>query len=1656
MFILTSASVSHLGAFEHCGFLYCVCAWVDFLEAPLHLQHRCDVKRTSLNSFVAQKTCRFERRKQCSCVSLRICGRSFHRFDFDSTLGFPGEGPCDGAPWSLISANIGSIFSHAVWKSWADSVFCFQETRIGRNNVRNAKFEAVNVGKQLFPGELLPGVISTHGYKRTPHGGTAILGPPQTTMPFSFDDDTTGKYKTLFLTKRVVACWIQVLPKVRALVFSLYAQTGASSDSNIHDVNDNILQDMFQVACQFGDIPVIFAADLQDEPLTYSSVSNAIHFNQWIDPLLLLREDGSVSRDITFSNDRTFSGGSDGCSSIDAVLLNKVAATALKQAEILQTFNSQHRPIRVTFEWPTIQQVGHVLKKPASLCLDECTVTGNTAENIAVDIWSHTFASKFESTQDISQKWQVANDFCVETLLQCGAKWKNGPRERGQKPRFQTRKICPGQNPNGASATLLTSWQQNALRSLQEIRIRYARETCPGADFHDLQRTISRLRRRLEALQCPHVWLPWSVPDLSILQMCEIWLIASIRETNLKLKFCRIRKWREKIRESASSNTKYVFRHLKNKAKEEPANLVQDDEGNVVYDPIHALAVINDKWDDVFAANVCHDEPTKMLQTIWPYICNRSQTCEIPDLTGEHLRDVVCKRNPEASPGLDGWRTIEMQSLPVACFNPFAAIFRQIEKDDTELPSIMVCAKQLILNKNGSSDAMQERLITVLPILMLAYSGARFQQLQSWQIHFMPEELHGGIRGRRMASIPLELQLQLDEARQNNTSVLGLKLDKSKCFDRIIPSFAAALMLSFGVPKAIVRVFTKMYASLHRHLAYKSWIAPKPTHAPNGVAQGCSLSLVAINVYMAAWVFMARHLPNLYVRVFIDDSYLWSSLSNKSTLEKALQMTAVWDELSGQKMNISKCTAWGNDKQSRKAIKTMFPNMSHAVAFDVLGTLIVTDDKQHGHLSDAKINKIVLDTRNIAVLPLQIHRKTKLLGAKVLPQATFGALINVIPKHVTDRVTSAIANALWYGRPHWRSKFLVVGLLSKAHRVDVVLAKAYTTVLDFLRVLHLDPTMHGRCSNLFEHSASSNNNLMRHVIDAFNVFGISIDKQLRISFHGSMGIPLLELHVKDIKRLLAALAANVCYFRAQTRARKDFQKPSGILDLELTRSSWPKLQKCVVGSLPDSALLDAVQTGCLLTNDRLCAAGLVTSAQCRFCGFEKESTPHLVNDCVELHRQIGSPRCHEFGSNFAMMGIVEHPLGFIQQRLKWSKPTDIHIAPLVRSGVTLPLWTDGSVLGGHAFWITTGSFAIVDIQGSTIKAGPVFHWGLSSFTTELWAVLEAAAYADSWVHIFTDCKSVAERFKQLVQLSNIPPDWSHGSWWGFLLQLWIHKFNCNPDALQISWIPAHLCENMPIEMISEELAKDCKSSVIDIDCNRRADFAAKTSCELHAPLHISRYNDLPHLILEHHTWLVQLARQLDQEKETTNDSSAAEAPTQPNEDDEQHLRSFFHRWPWTTPRGSVRWSPPRPQIFEKPACWKNTDSDWTMFCNFLGTLQWDQDPSLSWSYFELACIFHLRGFTWENVNPAVFQIAALVPKVKKACIAIRKSAAHILLPGAHNPDKNRSIGKTLPSGTIDGVSLRCSSEELVRLGRFLYHGGNHRLSSWPFLLCDLF
>ena len=168
------------------------------------------------------------------------------------------------------------------------------------------------------------------------------------------------------------------------------------------------------------------------------------------------------------------------------------------------------------------------------------------------------------------------------------------------------------------------------------------------------------------------------------------------------------------------------------------------------------------------------------------------------------------------------------------------------------VPDVLVRAKQIILNKPGPSTPMNIKLITVLSPLLLAYSGTRFRQLQEWQSKRLPAQLCGGIQGRSMACISFGIRLELDKAQHDGSDLGGIKLDQSKCFDRIVPATAGALFLAFGAPKKVVNVFLKTYVGLKKHLSYRGRVSKVHSTCANGVAQ---VAVFPCWRLMCAWRF---------------------------------------------------------------------------------------------------------------------------------------------------------------------------------------------------------------------------------------------------------------------------------------------------------------------------------------------------------------------------------------------------------------------------------------------------------------------------------------------------------------------------------------------------------------------------------------------------------------------------------------------------------------------------------------------------------------------------------------------------------------------------------------------------------------------------------
>jgi len=177
----------------------------------------------------------------------------------------------------------------------------------------------------------------------------------------------------------------------------------------------------------------------------------------------------------------------------------------------------------------------------------------------------------------------------------------------------------------------------------------------------------------------------------------------------------------------------------------------------------------------------------------------------LPLLTDECLKNAVDKRKHNASPGVDGWRTAELQALPAIVFAPWARMWNEIEDGSFRFSPISQCARLVMLPKPDAKSLMPigKRLITLMCIPYIMWSKARFGHLC------------GGIQGRQAADIAQIIAARCEHAIAFHKPICGIKLDCSKCFDRIIPRIVADFAQILGMDPKFLKAWLQVYEDFH-------------------------------------------------------------------------------------------------------------------------------------------------------------------------------------------------------------------------------------------------------------------------------------------------------------------------------------------------------------------------------------------------------------------------------------------------------------------------------------------------------------------------------------------------------------------------------------------------------------------------------------------------------------------------------------------------------------------------------------------------------------------------------------------------------------------------------------------------------------------------
>ena len=1635
-FILTFAAHCHISlnrnphSVESC-FVYHVISTVDSISVQKReLGSRKERKCTMKVLFLVESLVVCLRCEESPAIKLCLAP-----LPFDSTLGYPGEGPRDPPSemidWHIASINVGSLERHSeIYEKEFDAI-CLQETRHTDSNTKNLTLKAHSYGMSLHLGPSMK--YLSNGSPMW--GGVAIASTSGSSRPFVESDDASQIWPSLISTARVTASWVAVAEQITVLVVSVYAFPCAQSDHGKVAGNNNIFQMIFQMVSQFGRIPVIIGGDFQDIPHAYSTIADACRLGHWFDTSMTLDQNGQWDRPVTFSRQKNWNNPQDGpSSSIDGLLVNEVAHQFLCSSQVQPSCGLQHAFVIAKFQWPSHHQsrrkkgckwTPHAAFNLSKVC--------NSAqrETVAQNLWDSKFRFLSETATDAEQMMQIANEFAIQTLLESGATWKHGTKERGSfpKPSPARLEIIPSNNCDSSQRELNAI--SKTLCRIDDLSFKIARDNLDGLSSQ-IAKTIWK-RITLAAVKHGVDQLPlWPEQhDLS-----RLWhIFVEIRDKKaFQIRRLRIKDWRNRMASSAMKDCKDVYSFLKRKHELPGHNTITNAEGLPIYHPSDALEFARSQWNPIFQYHENHVPTRPLLDVVGNILDVAYRHTSWEPATPLKLFNAIQSRKTTASGGIDGWRTDEMKLLTQINFVPWAILWNRIEEGVWTVPKTLQIARLVMLPKPGAKtqQPIDFRLIALLSIPYLLWSKVRFHDLTPWMLNVFPTEIHGGIKGKKTSDVAHNIAIRCERAIVTKKDVIGIKIDRSKCFDRIDVPIIASLAARLGMPKQFLNVWTQMYQGFRRFLCFSGFIDTTELASNNGVAQGDAASVIAVNVLMSVWIMLLRNFPHIESFAFIDDGYIMCDREHVNELVAAFRATLLYDQLTGQVLNVQKSAMWATSAAARSELKLHLPDIPIFEFFEVLGGQVASSAKNRTRDSANDFHLIRRILADISSLPITFKQKAFLITSKVNSKLAYMPELRPWTKKAMDSFVQNAISALWGARPGWRSTELLFATLTDAIKVHPQMVHAAQTICNLVTRCNNDAFFFRLWLEVCRANNVTSRGLLNSFIKAAGVVGIEFQPPCEIKVLGIKG-QFMDFSPKILRKVLSIAATQTLYNQAiRSSTRHDLSNAgSGILDSQLA-PPWvtPEPWRRMTGF--DDAISAGPMCGACPTADRLYRSALLPTPHCRWCDAEKEDVRHLTSTCPGVFSKLGSPgRVFHDQPNLYSHGHFEVPQYIVDC---WVNATGPSSCPKeIFNFFPVTLFGDGSVYNGDHFWSKSLGMAVVDMQGRTVAAqGWIDPMGCS-FKAELCAFRAAIQLTNGPLHFVTDCKSLYTVWSTL-SLGDLPCNLAYRDIWN---EVFIQS--CDTDGqcrVSVSWIRAHQADR------SFHVVCPFQRN------NKLADFAAKRSAKEAAPVNQAVIRSWRAHVRNHRVWLCRLSKLIQSMKiSAERDNSQQETVVmcesvdgnQTNLDEERsRLRNRFSKWDWNIASREFSWSMTQDSV-GPPRKWQHASEWWTTTLRFFQKVRWRQADDHCSAY-ELAFIFWFEN---RSTPPTLYKrstgiFVLLVDWIRHVMRELKKLSISVFPDYVDFKPRAASwSSQYFPYGTFQGGRFYSSPECKVAFAKFV-------------------
>jgi ribonuclease HI/exonuclease III len=1212
--------------------------------------------------------------------------------------------------------------------------------------------------------EIKPTIGKKNGFRQT-HGGTAFLIKSDIQCqkidipePWSHvSASTTILWVNCATTGANQRCSSGIY------IVNSYLPTGRQNKEERERVAEGILSFLSTLEPH----PVFWAGDFQELPEENRAIIHGMLANLWFDAYALVSSTKSSECEATFSTLgwKDF-GVKPGQTRIDHFLCNYSAMSMVGDCVVIKGSPFKgHRPVFLTIRPEVIHEPYYVVTPH-----DQWELPPKPRNDSEWDIREAScrpILDKYvpeliqaSSTGDAEQVWSVACQIASD-MLDSLASTKTR-HTRGTIPKFKLFSSV-SKNP--------TTWLTKTLARITEIESImsgsiYSCHSSNGSRGVPLsQPKILEITNLEKKVQC---WFNKFCPDFHFrcFPVHDFPHVASearnkIQEAQAheeeKRRIFAVKQWKKKIQISSQIDKKFVFSWLKGKHAGPPKCFLKED-NEFTASPNEMLDMLSDHMEDIYNEHAGVDPQNMLNSALRTYsgaIDQLHHPANIPDIDHHDVFKLFQRKSECKAGGFDGWKTKELQALPPCGWVGFTFVMRLAEAYGVWPKVLRMVAVTAISKGAPISSPQNVRAIGVSSAIYGIWSSLRFRQLAPWMAQVFPNNLVGGIPNRQ--AFESELSLSLDFHENNfRDDPIAVFIDRTKCFDLILPELAMGLASSLGIPDQIFRATLAFYH--HQVKIFKLGNAyGRKVMGTNAAVQGCSMSIIMVN---SMYAILSAHLQRLYPKVssacFIDDVKIWAKGLFSSDLEKAFNELVAYDTAVGQKVNFDKTFLLARKtKKAEEFLRRVRVKVSRKTVAKSLGFTHRVDRLKSAAFQNSRVESAFRSLKKLSCLPCNEHDMTGFIHSVAHSKWLHGVECQLPNNTKLDKLRKAVVKALSKGLKTNRSPYLI---LATGHDpfVDPE-AAAFKRILSRLRDLAFkDPAAAARLVSSAKEkrqtcSANSNGaaNVLAVVFSRLK-WSFREDESMTFSRPGDTPIDLLYGSKKNFHEELARSVRVMLL--ARVPARHDWQ---GELDLHIDIAKTRILEDASLASFSDrqlaqnaiqflpknhaytKSLLRALRTGSVLTRARCKAAGITTDDKCEGCD-QREDHLHLFKSCGLYERNRPSSFFHD---TTWCTGIFPEGELITQWRQEVVSRPVLPMEDFQAFEPESPIFVDGSCF--HHSWapMRSAAAAVVSKCGCS-KAYLLPGLDQTSQRAEIFAVIAALWHCAGNITIYSDCANV--------------------------------------------------------------------------------------------------------------------------------------------------------------------------------------------------------------------------------------------------------------------------------------------------------------------------